>query len=146
MYASPDKEHFVYVNEHGVIYLTNKRTRDLIALDQTYPTGLVSFTKDGSKIVYSNSSVIRIYNIESGGFTTINRPGASYVQWLSDNKLIFEARDTISSSLYTINIDGTDETRIFEFDNPMNDVRLSPSGTHVLFYFSRCQYLRNIYT
>lgn len=128
VFASPDSIHYIYVNEHGVIYLTNKETRELIALDQTYPTGLVAFSKNGDKIVYSNSRVIRMYDIKNGGFTAINRRGASYVQWLSDNTLIFEARDNLNSAIYTINTDGTDETLIFNFDNPMNDVSLSPTA------------------
>lgn len=129
VYVSPNGKHMAYVSSIGVIYIIDKDSKDFTTIDQIEAPGLVSWSKFGNRIVYSNNAVIRIYNVLTRQFETIERPLARYVQFLDEEVLLFES----GMSVYKLNLMDNTENRVFQFDNPMNDVLASPDGKWFLF-------------
>lgn len=136
IFWSPNQSHIAYTGDSGIIYIINVSTKGISKIDQTFLPAFLSWSGDSRKIIYSNGRVIRIYDVTENTFRTINRPGASYVQWLANGtELLYEAKDSSGiSQLFRSNPDGSSEKQITsnrEF--PFNNVRLSPSSQYVLF-------------
>ena len=136
IFWSPHQERIAYISGRGIISVIDVATRRIARIDQVTFPAFADWSPDGQKLVYSTGRVIRIYNIANQTFYTIQRTGASYVQWFPDgSELLFEAKDLSGvSQLYMINMDGRNERRITSNTNgPLNDVRLSPKGDFVLY-------------
>lgn len=137
VFWSPDRSRIAYAGNTGIIYIIEAiNRRALSKIDQIQPPAFVNWSHDGKRLVYSTGMVIRIYDVSGNTFKTINRPGASYVQWFpNDSELLFEAKDASGiSQLYRSNEDESNERRITDNRNgALNEVRLSPNGRFVLY-------------
>ena len=136
LFWSEDQSKIAFISDTGVISIIDVVTRKVSKIDQVSEPFFINWSFDNRRIVYSNGSVIRIYDISSNNYKTIQRTGASYVQWFPDEKeLLFESKDNSGiSQLYIINTDGSNERQITSnTDFPLNNVRLSPNGEYVLY-------------
>ncbi len=139
IFWSPDQSKLAYVGISGVISIIDINSSQITKIDQINQTDFPAFidwSYDGIKIIYSTGSLIRIYDTSSHTFLSINKSGASYVQWFPDDiKLLYEAKDAAGiSQLYTNNTDGSDERQITNNqDSPLHEIRLSPNGKFVLY-------------
>ncbi len=129
IFVSPNGKHISYVSNEGIIYVIDKDTEEVSSIDKIDVPGFVSWSKHGNRIVYSNNSVIRLYNVLTRQFETIERPLARYVQFLDEASLLFES----GMSIYKLNLIDNTEERVFQFSNPINDVLASPDGSWFLF-------------
>lgn len=148
LFWSEDQSKIAFISDTGVISIIDVVTRKVSKIDQVSEPFFINWSFDNRRIVYSNGSVIRIYDISSNNYKTIQRTGASYVQWFPDEKeLLFESKDNSGiSQLYIINTDGSNERQITSnTDFPLNNVRLSPNGEYVL-YTSPGVSISEIYT
>jgi TolB protein len=136
IFWSPDQTKIAFTGGTGIISVIDVTTKRISKIDQTVLPAFIDWAPDSRRIVYSNGKVIRIYDVLNNTFKTVNRPGASYVQWLSNGtSLLYEAKDaTGMSQLYRSNEDGSSETRITNNnEGPLNNVRLSPNDKFVLY-------------
>lgn len=136
LFWSPDQTKIAFTGSTGVISIIDVSTKRVSKVDQTVIPGFIDWAPDSKRIVYSNKEVIRVYNVLSNTFKSINRPGALYVQWFANGtELLYEAEDTAGfSQLYRSNEDGSNEMRITNNNGGLiNNVRLSPNGKFVLY-------------
>jgi len=137
VFWSPERSKIAYAGNTGIISIIDALNgRTLAKIDQIQPPAFLDWSHDGRMLIYSTGILIRIYDTSSNTFKTVNRPGASYVQWFpNDSELLYEAKDTFGiSQLYRSNADGSNEKQITNNQNgAMNEVRLSPNGKFVLF-------------
>lgn len=136
IFWSPDQSRLAYIGDSGVISIIDTKTNMTIKIDQIDPPNFADWSQDSRKLVYSTGRVIRIYDVVSNTFVSINRHGTSYVQWLPNGtELLYEAKDAAGiSQLYRSNADGSNEKQFTDNKNfPLNEVRLSPNGSFVLF-------------
>lgn len=136
IFWSPDQSHIAYTGDSGIISIIDVSTKRITKIDQTFLPAFVDWSRDSRKVAYSNGRVIRIYKVPRGTFRTINRQGASYVQWFpSGMELLYEAKDSSGiSQLFRSNEDGSNERQITNNrDFPLNNVRLSQNGDFVLY-------------
>jgi len=136
IFWSPDRSKIAYVADTGVISIITVPTGNISKIDQIGFPAFVDWNPDNRRLVYSTGRVIRIYDVLSNTYVSIDRPGASYVQWFPNGvELLFEAKDgTGISQLYRSNADGSNQRQITNNQNgTLNEVRLSPNGNFVLF-------------
>jgi TolB protein len=136
IFWSPDQTQIAYIGNSGIISIINFTTMRVSKVDQITVPGFIDWAPDSRRIVYSDTKIIRIYDVLNNTFKTINRPGTSYVQWFPDGtELLYEAKDKSNiSQLYRNNLDETNEIQITNNANwPLNNVRLSPNGKFVLY-------------
>ena len=136
IFWSPNQNKIAYVGSTGIISIIDVVTNKISKIDQTSLPPFIDWSYDSSKIVYSNGKVIRLYDVLSNTFNTINRPKASYVQWFPQGtELLYEARDASGiSQLFRSNADGSSERQITNNGNgAFNEVRLSPNAGFVLY-------------
>ena len=100
----------------------------------------VDWSPDGSKFVYSNGAVISVINVDGTGIaqlTTVQMTddGATHdtePHWSPDGTRIIFTRSTINShAIYTMNADGSNIARLFNFGGLQAD--WSPDGLSVVF-------------
>ena len=110
-------------------------------------TGDASWNSDGTKIIfmtnkdYDNGSKIYISNADGTNLTRINHTNVDIQNpKLSPNgtKILFESRIGTNYHLFTMNIDGTNETQITNFSNGTNyiytgDASWNSDGTKIIF-------------
>jgi TolB protein len=136
IFWSPNQNKIAYVGSTGIISIIDLTTMRVSRIDQTTVPGFVDWAPDSKRIVYSIGTAIRIYDVVSNTFQTINRSGALYVQWFPNGtELLYEAKDESNiSQLYRNNVSGTNEVQITNNTNGnFNEVRLSPNGRFVLY-------------
>lgn len=145
---SPDRHKLAYVSAMGVISILNKVTSRIAKIDQIPLPAFVNWSSKSRELIYTDGSIIKIYNITNYTVRTINRAGAAYVQFFpGDMELLFEAKDSAGNSqIYSMNIDGSNEQQITKgTEGPYNEVRLSPNGEYIL-YTSPGASISEIYT
>lgn len=135
IFWSPDQTRIAYVGNSGIISIVDFTTMKVSKIDQITIPGFIDWAPDSRRIVYSDTKIIRIYDVLNNTFKIINRSGTSYVQWFPNGtELLYEAKDKSNiSQLYRNNLSGTNETQVTNNTNwPLNNVRLSPNGKFVL--------------
>jgi len=136
IFWSPDRSRIAYVADTGVISVVTVPTGSISKIDQISYPAFADWSPDSRRLAYSTGRVIRIYDVQNNTFASIERPGASYVQWFPNGaELLYEAKDGAGiSQLYRSNADGSGERQITSNQNsPLNEVRLSPNGNFILF-------------
>lgn len=136
LFWSPDMKKIAYIGKAGIISIIDIVTGDTAKIDQIDYPAFVDWSHDGRRIVYSTGSHIRIYDVVSHAFSSINIMGASYVQWFPyDTEFLYEAEDLSGlSQLYRAKSDGSNIRKITNNqDGPLNHVRLSTDGRFVLY-------------
>jgi TolB protein len=136
LFWSPDQRKIAYTGSSGIISIIDPITRRVSRIDQIAAPGFIDWSSDSRQIVYSNGRVIRIYDVTTGLYKTINRSGTSYVQWFPNNKeILYEAKDNSNTSqLYRSNLEGRNEIQITKnTGGNYNEVRLSPNGRFILY-------------
>jgi TolB protein len=93
IFWSPDQTKIAFTGGTGIISVIDVTTKRISKIDQTVLPAFIDWAPDSRRIVYSNGKVIRIYDVLNNTFKTVNRPGASYVQWLSNGtSLLYELK------------------------------------------------------
>lgn len=136
IFWSPDQTRIAYIGSSGIISIFDLTTTRVSQIDQIDVPGFIDWAPDSRRVVYSNGTVIRIYDVTSNTFKTINRPGTLYVQWFPNGtELLYEAKDKSGiSQLYRNNVNGSNEIQITNNTSGLlNNVRLSPNGKYVLY-------------
>lgn len=136
IFWSPDQTRIAYIDSTGIIYIINVATGKITKVDKTSVPGFIDWAPDSKRIVYSDEKAIKIYDVLSSISKTINRQGASYVQWFPNGtELLYMAKDNSDiSQLYRSNADGSKEVQVTKNTEwPLNNVRLSPDGRFVLY-------------
>ena len=136
IFWSPDRTRIASLDGNGIITIIDVTSNRVSRIDQTSQPAFVDWAPDSRRIVYSNGSVIRIYDVSNNTYQAISRPEALYVQWFPNGaELLYEAKDEAGiSQLYRSNADGSNESRITNNGNgSFNEVRLSPNGNFVLY-------------
>lgn len=136
IFWSPDLSQIAFIGNSGIISIIDVATMRVSNIDQITVPGFIDWAPNSRSIVYSTGNVIRIYDVFSNTFKTINRPGALYVQWFPNGaELLYEAKDVLSiSQLYRNNVNESNEIQITNNTyGPLNYVRLSPNGKFVLY-------------
>lgn len=136
IYWSPNQNRIAYIGSSGIISIIDLGTNRISRIDQIPAPGFIDWAPDSRRVVYSNGSIIRIYDVLSNTFRTINRPETLYVQWFPNGaELLYEAKDEANiSQLYRNNLDGSNEVQITNNTNGnLNEVRLSPNGKFALY-------------
>lgn len=136
LFWSPKQTKIAYVGDTGIISIIDVATMRVSKIDQITAPGFIDWAPDSRRVVYSNDSVIRIYDVINNTVQTINGEGALYVQWFPNGtELLYEAKDASNiSQLYKNNINGTNEVKITNnTQGNFNEVRLSPDGSFVLY-------------
>jgi TolB protein len=136
IYWSPDQSRIAYIGNDGIITIIEATTKNISKLDLVPVPGFIDWAPDSRRIVYSDDKAIKIYDVISNTFRTINRPDAQYVQWFPNGtELLYEAKDKSNiSQLYKNNLDGGNEIQLTNNTGDLfNNVRLSPNGKFVLY-------------
>jgi TolB protein len=148
IFWSPDQSKIAYIDSSGTISIIELRTMRISNVEKIDFPRFIDWAPDSSRIVYSNGSSIKIYNVINNTSQTINRSGASYVQWFPNGtELLYESKDASNiSQLYRNNATGSGEVKITNNTEwNFNEVRLSPNGRFVL-YTSPGASISEIYT
>lgn len=135
---SPDSQRIAFIGKNRVLFVVQVLTGAVAGIDQleeieNYHLG---WSPDGTRLAYAKRNQIMLYNVLSHHAKIIRQPRARYVQWFPDgSELLFEATDSAGiSQLFRIQTDGTRKQQLTTNTNgPLNDVRLSPDGTYVLY-------------
>lgn len=136
LFWSPDQTRIAYIDSTGIINIIEPATNKGAKVDQISVPGFIDWAPDSRRIVYSDAKQIKIYDVLNYTSKTINRAGASYVQWFPNGtELLYEAKDSKNiSQLYRNNLEGSKEVQITKNTEwPLNNVRLSPNGRFVLY-------------
>ncbi|WP_067729441.1 LysM peptidoglycan-binding domain-containing protein [Oceanobacillus damuensis] len=135
---SRDSRRIAFVGRNRIIYVVELESGTLASIDQLGENDSLrlDWSPDSTTIAYTTRNQIILYQLASNQFQSIQQPGATDIQWLpSGTELLYQAPDNNGvSQLYRILRDGTGRRRITNnTDGPLNDVRLSPDGTFVLY-------------
>lgn len=136
LFWSPNQNKIAYVGDTGIVSIIDVATMRVSKIDQIAAPGFIDWAPDSRSVVYSENSVIKIYDVLNNTKQAINREGALYVQWFPNGtELLYEAKDTSNiSQLYKNNINGTNEVKITNNTlGNFNEVRLSSDGSFVLY-------------
>jgi TolB protein len=136
IFWSPDQNKIAYIGTSAIMSIIDPKTMKVSKIDQIAVPGFIDWAPDSRRVVYSKDKIIRIYDVLNNTFKTIDRPGASYVQWFPNGvDLLYEAKDQSGlSQLYRNKIDVSKEQQITSNTNGnLNEVRLSPDGKFVLY-------------
>lgn len=135
---SPDSRRIAFAGKNGVVYVVGVTTGSLAGIDQLDEGegGVLDWSPDGRKLAYTKRDRILIYDVATHEAHSIQRPGATDVQWFPDGaRLLFQAPDASGiSQLYRIRTDGTGQQQITRnTEGPLHNVRLSPDGAFALY-------------
>lgn len=136
IFWSPSLGKIAYGGSSGTIYIILIDSGEIRKIDQISSPAFMDWSLDSDKLIYSNGREIRVYTVSNNTYRAIARPGASFVQWFPDDRvLLFEAKDPAGiSQLFISNTDGSREMQITDNKEfPIHEVRLSPDGRYVLY-------------
>ena len=145
---SPNGKQIAYINFQDLADLDDIESIHIANADGSgayklpgSPKGLnsVDWSPDGSKFAYSNGSIISVINADGTGITPLTTvqmtdDGATHdtePHWSPDGtRIIFTRSTNNSNAIYTVNADGTNVARLFNFGGLQAD--WSPDGLSVV--------------
>ena len=138
---SPDNLNILFTSNRdgaGEIYQLDVRTREFTNLSQHNANDMMpSYSPSGKWIAFSSAREggTSIFIMDEGGENVkriTNGKLDLFSSWSPDEKkLVFQRRDTEGFTFYTINVDGTNETKLS--DEVRFYPRWSPDGSSILY-------------
>ncbi|MEC5424001.1 LysM peptidoglycan-binding domain-containing protein [Virgibacillus sp. C22-A2] len=135
---SGDASRIAFIGRNRILYVLHLPTGAIAGIDQLGEQDImhIDWSPDNRKIAYTTRGQIFIYDVITHQAQSIQQPGASDVQWLSNGReILFQAPDTNGiSQLFIMAIDGSEKRQLTNnSDGPLNNVRLSPDESFVLY-------------
>ncbi len=113
------------------IWIKNLDTNALTMFTNSdYGCAVPAWSKDGTRIAFHGNNGIQIKNVSTGTLSTIpNTTGGSSPHWkFDDSQIVFTIGPEEVNDIYTINLDGSNRTRITTFSGRDDRPNWSPNG------------------
>ncbi|WP_017317541.1 TolB family protein [Mastigocladopsis repens] len=129
-------------NQTGEIYTMNPDGTGETPLTTGGGKSYPAWSPDGKMIAFTSGSRVWVMNADGSGQRQITNPDVVQydmrLSWTSDGKILFMrygGYESVIIQYFTVNPDGTGETRITQLDNAQEAV-WSPDGTKIAFTIS----------